>query len=204
MKLTRRSGATVVAWSTAAVLGAAVFSGFAMAGPSTSAPAPAPARAPGVQPQAAESASPSASPSRQPRPSASASARPSRSGEPKPRPSDDQRRRQGHRVLHGETVVQTDNGTAIHVVQRGIVTAMTSTSLTVRSADGFTLTWTRDANTRIRTAPKGQEQRPLRVGDDVMARGVRRNASTVLASQVHVVLEGENGERPRRSPSPAA
>jgi hypothetical protein len=45
-------------------------------------------------------------------------------------------------VLHGETVVQTKDGTKTVVVQRGQVTAVTATSVTVKSTDGFTQTWT--------------------------------------------------------------
>jgi hypothetical protein len=45
-------------------------------------------------------------------------------------------------VLHGETVVQTKDGVQTIEVQRGQVTAVTDTSVTVRSTDGFTETWT--------------------------------------------------------------
>jgi hypothetical protein len=45
-------------------------------------------------------------------------------------------------VLHGETVVQTKDGVKAVSVQRGEVTAVTATSVTVRSTDGFTQTWT--------------------------------------------------------------
>ena len=45
-------------------------------------------------------------------------------------------------VLHGETVVQTKNGVQTIEVQRGQVTAVTSTTVTVKSTDGFTETWT--------------------------------------------------------------
>jgi hypothetical protein len=48
----------------------------------------------------------------------------------------------GKRLEHGEATVQTEDGTKDVVVQRGSVTAITSTSVTVKSADGFTLTWT--------------------------------------------------------------
>ena len=48
----------------------------------------------------------------------------------------------GKRALHGEAVVQTDEGTKTVVVQRGTVTAVNATTLTVKSADGFTLTLT--------------------------------------------------------------
>lgn len=45
-------------------------------------------------------------------------------------------------VLHGEAVVQTKNGPVTVMVQRGAVTAIDDTSVTVKSTDGFTLTWT--------------------------------------------------------------
>ena len=46
-------------------------------------------------------------------------------------------------VLHGEAVVQTkDGGAKTIAVQRGTVTAVTSTTMTVKSNDGFTQTWT--------------------------------------------------------------
>jgi hypothetical protein len=44
-------------------------------------------------------------------------------------------------MLHGEAVVQTDQGTKTVVVQRGAVTAIDGSTVTVKSADGFTLTW---------------------------------------------------------------
>jgi hypothetical protein len=47
----------------------------------------------------------------------------------------------GKRTLHGEMVVQTENGTRTLVVQRGEVTAITATTITVKSTDGYTLTW---------------------------------------------------------------
>lgn len=45
-------------------------------------------------------------------------------------------------MLHGEAVVQTKEGTKTVVVQRGTVTAIDGTTMTVKSADGFTTTWT--------------------------------------------------------------
>lgn len=45
-------------------------------------------------------------------------------------------------VLHGETVVQTKDGTQTIEVQRGQVTAVTATTVTIKSTDGFTETWT--------------------------------------------------------------
>jgi hypothetical protein len=83
-----------------------------------------------------------------------ARAEPAPGAEPEPsaEPAGDRagkwRKRQGARVwlrrdtLHGEAVVQTKDGSKTVVVQRGKVTAISDTSVTVKSSDGFTLTWT--------------------------------------------------------------
>jgi hypothetical protein len=52
-------------------------------------------------------------------------------------------------LLHGEVVVQTRDGTKTIVAQRGTVTAVDGSSMTVRSTDGFTLTWTFGENLRV-------------------------------------------------------
>ncbi|MDO3703526.1 hypothetical protein Q3W71_17790 [Micromonospora sp. C28SCA-DRY-2] len=45
-------------------------------------------------------------------------------------------------MLHGEAVVRTKDGTKTVAVQRGEVTAIDADSMTVKSTDGFTMTWT--------------------------------------------------------------
>jgi hypothetical protein len=52
------------------------------------------------------------------------------------------RRALAKNVEHGEVVVKTKNGDKTIDVQRGTVTAIDSTTVTVKSSDGFTLTWT--------------------------------------------------------------
>jgi len=44
-------------------------------------------------------------------------------------------------TLHGEATVQTDEGTITVVAQRGTVTEITDDSVSVRSSDGYSLTW---------------------------------------------------------------
>jgi len=44
-------------------------------------------------------------------------------------------------TMHGEITVQGKEGVKTIVVQRGTVTAVTATSVTVKSTDGFTATW---------------------------------------------------------------
>jgi hypothetical protein len=67
---------------------------------------------------------------------------PAATNDPRERRPRHQRLRYAFRhALHGEAVVQTDEGTKTVVVQRGKVTAVDGTSLTVLSTDGFSLTW---------------------------------------------------------------
>jgi hypothetical protein len=82
----------------------------------------------GLEPAGAPSADPSSSPSRDP----------GHSGKGR-RALRVQLRKN---VLHGEAVVQTKNGVQTIEVQRGRVTAVTGTTVTVTSTDGFTETWT--------------------------------------------------------------
>jgi hypothetical protein len=80
-------------------------------------------------------------------PQPSAPAKPGASGKP-----DRDRRPLLHRltvrralaknVEHGEVVVKTKTGDQTIDVQRGTVTAINSSTVTVKSADGFTETWT--------------------------------------------------------------
>ncbi len=121
MKLRTRTATSVVAWTAAAVLGVALAAGVAQAKTGGS----------GAQPAAAAAAA-------------------------APKAADADRRRGpldrlGHRALHAEAVVRTKHGGFATVdVQKGLVTAVSTTSLTVRSADGFTATYVRTAATRVR------------------------------------------------------
>jgi hypothetical protein len=45
-------------------------------------------------------------------------------------------------ILHGEATVQTKDGVKTIEVQRGTVTAIDDKTMTVKSTDGFTVTWT--------------------------------------------------------------
>jgi hypothetical protein len=55
----------------------------------------------------------------------------------------------GKNVEHGEIVVNTKNGDKTVDVERGTVTAISSTSITVKATDGFSETWTIGSSTRV-------------------------------------------------------
>jgi len=87
---------------------------------------------------------------------APASPSPTTAEKAKPKRGEEWRQRRQARVLlrkntlHGEAVVQTkDGGTRTVAVQRGEVTAIDGNSMTVKSTDGFTMTWTFGEDLRV-------------------------------------------------------
>ncbi len=70
-----------------------------------------------------------------------------------------------HGVLHGEMVVETEDGVyATKQVQRGEVTAVSSTSISVTSEDGFSATYAIDDATE---SSRDREAAAAQVGDTV-------------------------------------
>lgn len=62
--------------------------------------------------------------------------------------------RLARRVQHGEFTVRTKNGPKVLDVQRGVVTAVDTGSITVKSDDGFSATYTISPNTKVHKAKK--------------------------------------------------
>jgi len=85
----------------------------------------------------------------------------------------------GRNVLHGEAVVQTEEGTKTVVVQRGAVTAISSTSVTVKSTDGFTLTWTFSDKLRVFERRNQIQPSAVAVGTQVGIAGAKENGDAV-------------------------
>ena len=106
-----------------------------------------------------------------PAPSASASA-------------DDGKRKNGARrhlrknTLHGETTVQGKDGVRTIVVQRGAVTAVDGRTVSVKSADGYALTWTLGDKVRVRQDKKKVDATALKVGAQVGLAGAKDGATT--------------------------
>ncbi len=81
--------------------------------------------------------------------------------------------RLGHGV-HGETTVRTrDGGFRVVTFQRGEITDVSGTALTVKSADGTAWTWTANGDTRVRRNHKDAALKDLAKGDDVRVAGER-------------------------------
>jgi hypothetical protein len=102
-----------------------------------------------------------------------------------PEPAATDRRDQGNRMrhprlrfafrhtLHGEAVVQTDEGTKTVVAQRGTVTAIDATSVTVKSTDGFTLTWKIGSPIRVIANRAKADLSAITVGAEVGVAGAK-------------------------------
>ncbi|MDG4804153.1 hypothetical protein [Micromonospora sp. WMMD980] len=114
-------------------------------------------------------------------PAPSASGTPGQqAGEHKGDRAQDWRKRHRARVLlrkntlHGEVVVQTkENGTKTVAVQRGQVTAIDEKSMTVKSTDGFTMTWTFDAKLRVVERRATIQATDVKVGTTVGVAGTK-------------------------------
>jgi hypothetical protein len=85
-------------------------------------------------------------------PSQSSSPPPGKSGEAPGQDKPDKTQRPQH--LHGESVVKKADGTFQTILeQRGTVEAVSDTSITVKSEDGYSRTYAVNADTKITTAP---------------------------------------------------
>lgn len=92
----------------------------------------------------------------------------------------------GRRVMHGEVVAKGKDGTPTTIdVQRGKVTAVSSSSITVRSDDGFTTTYAITSSTRVRINQKGATSAQISDGDT--ARVTARRSGDSHTAQAVVV-----------------
>jgi hypothetical protein len=82
-------------------------------------------------------------------------------------------------TLHGEVTIQTKTqGTRPIVGQRGAVTAVTATQVTVKSTDGFTLTWTFGDKLRVVQDRKAVDKSALKTGEQIGLAGTKDGAAT--------------------------
>lgn len=92
-------------------------------------------------------------------------------------------------VEHGSVTVQTKNGDVTIDVQRGTITAINSTSMTVKSADGFTLTWTFGDKMRVLENRSTIQPSDVKAGETIGVAG-EKNGSTETARLVVIPRQG--------------
>lgn len=81
-------------------------------------------------------------------------------------------------TLHAEAVVQTDEGTKTVVAQRGTVTAVDAGSVTVKSSDGFTLTWKVGDQAKVIVNRTKSDLSAITVGAEVGVAGAKDGETT--------------------------
>lgn len=87
------------------------------------------------------------------------------------------------RAEHGSVTVKTKTGTEVIDVQRGTVTAVSPTSITVKSQDGFTATYVVDSTTKVRKTGQQSAIANVANGDEVAIAAVH-SGSTDTAKRI--------------------
>ena len=84
-------------------------------------------------------------------------------------------------ILHGEVVLSKDGGgTETVLVQKGAVTAVSTTEVTVKSTDGFTTTYTVNADTVVKADDEVAKD------EEVLVVAPKSGAATVLVDLTDV------------------
>jgi len=81
------------------------------------------------------------------------------------------------RVEHGEATVRTKTGTEVVDFQRGTVTAVSPTSVTVRSQDGFTATYAVTSTSKVRKNKQASTISAVAVNDRVAVAAVKQGTA---------------------------
>ena len=115
----------------------------------------------------------------------------------------------GGPVLHGEFVTGGQNGsTTTVVVQSGSVTAKSGSTITVRSTDTYTVTWTLNDSTTVRTGWAQGAVKDIAVGDQVRVEGTRSGPTTtarfVAERPKNAPQGGQQGGGRSATPTPSA
>ena len=87
------------------------------------------------------------------------------------------------RVEHGEFTVHTKTGDKVVDVQRGVVTAVNASSVTVKSTDGFSTTYTIDPTTKVHKDKKTAAVSQIATNDRVRVHAIKVG-STLTAQPV--------------------
>jgi hypothetical protein len=81
-------------------------------------------------------------------------------------------------TLHAEAAVKTKDGVKTVVVQRGAVTAIDDKTVSVKSTDGFTATWTFGSPIRVVERRDTVQPSAIKVGAEIGVAGTKDGATT--------------------------
>lgn len=93
------------------------------------------------------------------------------------------------RALHGELVLGGKQRTVTADVQRGAVTAVSSTSLTMRSLDGFSQTYAITPQTKVRSMGKQLSIGDVKTGERAFVIAIKRSDGSLTARAIRGVRE---------------
>jgi hypothetical protein len=110
------------------------------------------------------------------------------------------RRLLGRDTLHGELAMRTKDGVKIVDVQRGTVTAIDDKTMTVKSADGFMLTWTFGNPLQVVEHRTTVQPSTVKVGTEIGVAGVKDGSATT-ARLIVIPASNKNHGRPRSTPN---
>jgi hypothetical protein len=99
------------------------------------------------------------------------------------------------RAEHGQVTVRTKTGTEVVDLQRGQVTAVSPTSITVKSADGFTGTYVVDSTTKVSKTGQSSAIGNVANGDNVVI-AATHTGNTDTAKRI-----GDHGTKPAKTPT---
>jgi hypothetical protein len=102
----------------------------------------------------------------------------------------------GRRVLHGEVTVQTREGVKTLVMARGEVTALSESSITVKSSDGVSTSFRLDGDTRYGFRNEPAQRAELKVGDTAFVAGEKSGDAAVAKRVVSGELARAGGKGP--------
>lgn len=110
----------------------------------------------------------------------------------------------GGKVLHSEATVQKANGTtAVVVSQSGDITNVTTSTITVKSSDGYQATYAIDKNTRISLNGTDGTASSLKSGDSVRVVGTKSGTTTHAEAVMDGMPTGFMMFRPGQRGAPA-
>ncbi|MFG2021061.1 DUF5666 domain-containing protein [Actinomadura geliboluensis] len=89
------------------------------------------------------------------------------------------------RGVHGEATVKRKDGFHLATWQRGKITSVSSSGVTVRSEDGVSWTWAANGDTRVRKDGEKSALKALANGDQVIVAG-ERSGNTRTARLIRV------------------
>jgi hypothetical protein len=96
-------------------------------------------------------------------------------------PADGPSKRKHHGLLdraeHGQVTVRAKTGTEVIDLQRGLVTAVSPTSITVKSQDGFTATYVVNSTTKVRKTAQQSAIGNVANGDNVVIAAVHAGST---------------------------